>query len=256
MGDASQNKTDKSKERIARLESQNAYLERQNAYLKRKSSIKDIFLTLLHFSLVTGLSLFIKAGIDVFTESNYKHSRIIFTLFQSKFSLARLIGYSIVLLLFFPIIGCVISNCYNNSDKNLKKAPREHTNNTKNHEESINLIKSWWYDFTSPENFKKNLVYYTCIGVVNLSFMGLQYFIFLGINELTKDNPIHQLDTRVVLNVMSVISLTIISIIFANSLQQTLWEDTPPNQLNYTEAQHKGTQTDTELPVNLKPTIL
>ena len=139
------------------LEKKNAQLEAENAQLKRLASKKEIGILLLHFAAVAVASLPLKVGIEKYAEILFKKDNV----FKAK-----IIAYSVIGLVIFPLIGCVVSSCYENMQEAKSNTPiNTETNKVK--AKNGNFIKNWYQDFTSPENFKKNLTYYQIVGFVN-----------------------------------------------------------------------------------------
>lgn len=195
-------------------------LEREIQILRRKSRMKEFSILLFYFSAVAVFAIPVKAGIDVLL-ARYLPEKHFFT--------ARVIAYSILSCVFFPIIGCAVSNCYGNLKK-IKNVPKcNKAIETIQNRVEENWLKAWWKDFTSEENLTKNFIYYPVIFVVNSVLCITQYLSYIGVKEVFKNVDDHKIEVIIGATAVSVICVAAIATIFSLSLQNLLWGDPKTN---------------------------
>ena len=196
-----------------KLKKRNAELVKQNAYLKKASNKKELVILLLYSAAVTVVSIPVTIGIDVCAKLFFKEEEAL---------KAKIATYTIIALIIFPLIGCVVSNCYGN----VQKAKNNQLPESKNEKEEIaqgNFIKQWWEDFTSPENCKKNLLYYPIIALTNTFLLVVQFIAFKGIEEIFKGVNDHSIEIKIGATALVAVCLVIISTVFSYALKELLW---------------------------------
>lgn len=205
----------------------------QIAYLKRKAKVKETCVLLLYTALVAILCFFIKVGIDRLVHK--------YDFLRKRSLLSHAVIYSLIILLFFPIMGCVVTDWYLNLEdinqatgaeiiKIKLQQSLEGDNGTEIGNSKQGFIESWWNDFKSPENLPRNLLYYPTIAITNIFLAGLWYITKLGIDELVpQDGNIHASSLKISLTIVSVVALAIISVIFSMSLNSNLWREELPS---------------------------
>lgn len=233
---------EESEAKIKGLEAENSKLKKACAKLKKANQNEAIFICLLHFAMVGIISFPIRAGVsgvaplildsilDFFKVTLDAQSRDYY-LNITKWSV-----YGVIALIFFPIIGCVVTNgifAYKNSREQI-----DYDNCNKN--DNPNFMKIWWRNLTSETNLKKNITYYLTLSVVACAFFALQYFIINhGIDELLNDVTEYSTEINLSCKVASIVIFAIIFCLFSFALQSLLWskksEEKPSSAVTDTE---------------------
>jgi hypothetical protein len=195
------------------LKKENCALNNAYQRLKVRRHSQEIWISLLHCAAVAIVSLPTKTGIDICAKCFFA---------QKDFFKARNAAYITVCLIAFPLIGCVVGSCYGN----VRRLKSNQIPEFKTHHgpEEKNIIKRWWQDFTSPENFAKNMIYYPVVGMVNLFLIAVQFIAFKGILEIFKDVQSRETEIKIAATAVVVVCLVAISTIFSHALQNLLWQ--------------------------------
>lgn len=185
----------------------------ENASLQRRIRARNLLLPFLFSALLAFVGFFVKVGIPVVSDQWFS---------QRKELAARIVLYTFVLCIVFPILACVISNSVNN-ERVLRALEMSSQQNSSRGEETGNAVQRWWKNFTSPENLATNLCYYSISFFVACFLCFIQYIAIIGINELFSPMEHHRLETIVGISIVAGIAVAILGIIFSSALQNLLY---------------------------------